>query len=92
MILEDAGTLFSRLCIAGPALYIALTMILHPTSMVEMMHHLTFVLHDFERRLLGQAPQTPAFERATEQSLLWIRISGAVLSVWAFVPLTGLIG
>jgi len=91
---DDAATLFVRLCLAGPLLYIGLVIAIDPASLERWAEAGAHELRTFEQRLKGGQWQEPLPEpgsvHCSPSARNAVRIAGLVLAAFAFLHLAGL--
>jgi hypothetical protein len=91
---DDAATLFVRLCVAGPFLYLGLMMAIDPAGPVRSLEALDHALRTFKHRLNGLQWQEPLRESGTvyfsPAVRNGVRLAGLVITACAFLHLAGL--
>lgn len=91
MAWDQAGTLFTRLCICGPVLYIGLLMTINPAGFVTFSAMFAFVLRTFEQRFHGFSWQAPLHEpspvNVSPGTRNAVRFTGVALSACALLLL-----
>ena len=91
MPLHHTPGLFERLWIFGPLLYLGLMMINDPGQVIRATVNLTFVLRTVEQRFHGMPVRRPTIEGPSKDARRWMRLCGAILTIWSLLPLTGLL-
>ncbi|MCX6638375.1 MAG: hypothetical protein NT090_25255 [Acidobacteria bacterium] len=92
---DDAATLFVRLCVAGPFLYLGLVMAIDPASLVRPLDALVHALRTFEQRRNGlqwqEAPPESGSVHDSPALRNGVRLAGSVITAFAFLHLAGLV-
>ena len=91
--MDGARTLFGRLCVFGPLLYIGLAMAMDPAGFVTCSAMLGRVSRTFHHRLHGLHWQEPLWEPdsvgVSGKTLLAVRLAGLALAACAFLIIAG---
>jgi hypothetical protein len=89
MFWNDAGTLFARLCFAGPLLYIGLSMVMDPQCFMTFTAAFAQALRTFERRFDASAPPLAPLDTSVRTPVL-LRVAGVAVCLFALLVITGI--
>ncbi len=88
----NTGTIFARILICAPLLYVFLLMVIDPASFVKFSETLARVLRTFEHRFHGVewGLREPELAEFSKKSLIALRLAGLALAVCVFLYLAGI--
>ena len=91
VLMEAAGTIFVRLWVTGPLLYVGLLMIFDPLGCVKSLEILTHALRTLEDRLRGVMWQVRESNplQVSPSARMAVQLAGLTLTTAAFLTLAG---